>query len=140
MYSVHGWIAFAESPVDVDLRELEKRVAEVRSYLDDWTVRSIRTDLFNTNGLDQLTLSCNANRRRPGDVNGMKGLLDLIDRRLPGSWGLIYERDNETTEPPGPNAYKVTVIVRGRGVVQDDPFFSPVIPVLEDPFGFEDDE
>lgn len=54
--------------------------------------------------------------------------------------GLIYERDDETTEPPGQNAYRVTVVARGRLSVRDDPFLSPNVPVIEDEFTFEDDD
>lgn len=37
------------------------------------------------------------------------------------------------TEPPGPNAYRVTIMTRGVLQVRDDSFFSPNVPVIEPP-------
>ncbi|WP_084506113.1 Imm7 family immunity protein [Amycolatopsis sp. ATCC 39116] len=36
--------------------------------------------------------------------------LRFVSRRLPGSYGLLYERDDEIRIPPGPNAFRVTVL------------------------------
>jgi hypothetical protein len=58
--------------------------------------------------------------------------LAIIGRRLPGSFGLIYERDDEMPDPPGTNAFRVRVMARGKLTERQDPFLSPVNPVIED--------
>ncbi|WP_372491293.1 Imm7 family immunity protein [Amycolatopsis tucumanensis] len=40
--------------------------------------------------------------------------LRFVSRRLPGSYGLLYERDDEMRIPPGPNAFPVTPLARGN--------------------------
>lgn len=84
---IQGWIVLAESPADVDEGHLDERVTEVEVYLKGWNSSSVRVELFDMNGLRQLTMSCHANRRRDYEVAGIDGLLELISRRLPGSWG-----------------------------------------------------
>ena len=39
---------------------------------------------------------------------------------------------NEMPDPPGPNAFRVRVLARGRIVERSDPFLSPCNPVIED--------
>ncbi|WP_328614628.1 immunity 7 family protein [Amycolatopsis sp. NBC_00355] len=62
----------------------------------------------------------------------LTGLLDFVARRFPGSWGLLYERSDDLERPPGPGAFRVRVMARGRLVTRLDPFLSPVNPVIED--------
>ena len=51
-------------------------------------------DLNNLNGQHFLTMTGFVNRRREeGDL--LELLLSIVSRRLPGAWGLIYERDDE---------------------------------------------
>ncbi|HEY4867755.1 MAG TPA: Imm7 family immunity protein, partial [Candidatus Dormibacteraeota bacterium] len=45
---------------------------------------------------------------------------------------LLYERDDEMPVPPGPNAFRVRVLARGRIELRLDPFLSPNIPTIED--------
>ncbi|HXT38297.1 MAG TPA: Imm7 family immunity protein [Chloroflexota bacterium] len=58
--------------------------------------------------------------------------LYFLYERLPGSWGLLYERDDETTAPPGPNAFRVRLLARGQIKEGTDPFLSPCRPTIED--------
>jgi len=55
-----------------------------------------------------------------------------VNAELPASYGLLYERDDEARDWPGPNAFKVTVIARGTAAERFDPFLSPCNPVIED--------
>lgn len=72
-----------------------------------------------------------ANRRREEAI-WIDDLLDLVGQRPPGSWGLLYERDDEMSVPPGPNTFRVTVFAHGRTAKRLDPFLSPCIPIKED--------
>jgi hypothetical protein len=58
--------------------------------------------------------------------------LALIAEKLPGSYGLLYEQDDEMPVPPGPNAFRGRVLARGRIELRLDPFLSPSIPTTED--------
>lgn len=62
-------------------------------------------------------------RREEGDRLDL--FLAVIARRLPGSYGLIYERDDEMPDPPGPNAFRVRVMAAGTLTERQDPFLSP---------------
>jgi Immunity protein 7 len=59
-------------------------------------------------------------------------LLQFLAARLPGAYGLLYEHDDERTEPPGPNAFRVRVLARGMVTERADPFLSPLRPVVAD--------
>jgi hypothetical protein len=78
-----------------------------------------------------LTVTANVNRRR-AEAEYIEELLQFISEQLPGSWGLLHERDDETTGVPGPNAFRVRVLARGRVTEQTDPFLSPCRPMIED--------
>jgi hypothetical protein len=54
-------------------------------------------------------------------------LLALIARVLPASYGLVYERSDETG-----NAFRVRTMARGRLTERTDPLLSPANPVIED--------
>jgi hypothetical protein len=58
-------------------------------------------------------------------------LLGEVVRRLPGSYGLVYERDDETDDPPGRNAFRVRVVAGGTVEERPDPFLSPAVPVVD---------
>jgi hypothetical protein len=51
-------------------------------------------------------------RREEGDR--LELFLAIIARRQPGSFGLIYERDDEMPDPPGPKTFRVCVITAGK--------------------------
>lgn len=60
-------------------------------------------------------------------------MLRLVSERMPESFGLLYEHDDEHAEPPGRDVHRVTVLTRGRLEERVDPFFSPYVPLLEGP-------
>jgi hypothetical protein len=61
-------------------------------------------------------------------------LLDLyhyIARAAPGSYGLLYIRDDE--DPVHHNDFQVYALAHGALTERTDPFLSPFVPVVEDP-------
>ncbi len=54
----------------------------------------------------------------------------------PGSYGLLYVRDDEDFRRGGDfgNEFRVWRLARGVLEEQDDPFLSPPIPTVEDPY------
>jgi len=110
MHEFHAWIGLSESTEESDLGGLQDAVVELQYFV---------------------TAEGMVNRRRE-EGERLDLFLAIIARKLPGSWGLIYERDDEMPDPPGPNAFRVRVLARGRIVERPDPFLSPCNPVIED--------
>lgn len=131
MYEIHGWFGLAESTEETDRGSLDRIVERIRQDVAGHTWPSLAISLDALNGQYVLTISANPNRRRD-EVEFVHELVEFIRANLPGSWGILYERDDETEQPPGPNAYKVTVLARGRLAEHADPFLSPVNPTIED--------
>jgi hypothetical protein len=63
----------------------------------------------------------------------LKELAVDVARDFAGSYGLIYEYDEQLTVPGGRGVFSVTVIKRGQCLPSMDPFLSPGVPVFEDP-------
>lgn len=131
MYEFHGWFGLSENTEEDDAGGLALAIHEIRSFLESSDLVDESWRLRPVNGQYFLTLLGNGNRRR-SDADAIDALLELIRCRLPGSWGLLYERDDEAQIPPGPNAYSVRVLARGALSYRPDPFLSPCVPTIED--------
>jgi immunity protein 7 of polymorphic toxin system len=132
VYAIHAWFQLSESTTDPDAGGLDPAIKAIRDVVDGWDLETIRPDLVVINGTYSLTLIGDTNRRRAEESQRVNALIDLVRARLRGSYGLIYERDDERTTPPGPNAYQVTVLARGHLTSHPDPFLSPMNPTIED--------
>jgi hypothetical protein len=70
---------------------------------------------------------------RPRDEAGaVDDLLSFLAKRLPGSWGLVYDRSDDSSEPPLANAFRVRVLARGSVSVREDMLLSPLRPTIEE--------
>lgn len=58
-------------------------------------------------------------------------LFQFIADQAPGSYGLLYTRDDEDIEGYD-NEFKVYVLARGTLRRQEDVWLSPFVPVVED--------
>ena len=131
MYEFHGWFSLSDNTYDMISERVDEALPEIQAHLDRFEGRSLIIDLRWLNGIPTVTLQGELNRRLGyGDL--LTELLDLLARRLPGSYGLVYERDDERVDPPGGNAFRVRVLARGAVTERDDPFLSPSRPVIED--------
>jgi hypothetical protein len=131
MHEFHAWIGLAESAAESDLGGLAEAVGELEELAADSKWHDAVFEVRNLNGQYFLRADGMVNRRRE-EGDRLDLFLAVIARRLPGSWGLVYERDDEMPDPPGPNAFRVRVLARGSVVERPDPFLSPVHPVIED--------
>lgn len=63
-------------------------------------------------------------------------LFRWIAVNAPGSYGLLYIRDDEDCSSDGvySNCFRVWRLCRGTLTECDDPFLSPAIPTVEDPY------
>jgi hypothetical protein len=101
--------------------ELQELVAGSRWHDAVFELRSL-------NGGHFFTATGLINRRR-AEGERLDLFLAIIARRLAGSHGLVYERDDEM---PGPYDYRVKVMARGQITEHPDPFLSPINPTVED--------
>lgn len=131
MHEFHAWVGLAESTSDDDGEKLVAAVSNLEQVVREKSWHDARFDLRNLNGRWFLTATGFVNRRRE-EGDQLEVLLSVISRELPGSWGLVYERDDEALTPPGPNAFRVRVLARGVLQEQGDPFLSPCNPAIED--------
>lgn len=131
MYEFHGWVALSDDTYETSLDIIEAQLTEVLAVATQAPSPSAQYDVVRVNGIVILAVHGLANRRRD-EADTLDRVLASIAERLPGSFGVVYIRDDERTDPPGPNAYEVRVIRRGMVEVRDDPFLSPCNPVIED--------
>lgn len=131
MYEFHGWFGLAETTEEADDGGLAQAVSELTAQVDalDWKTSEASVVLLN--GQHFLRLTGLVNRRRD-EADDVERLLGFVADRLPGSWGLLYERSDDMPTPPGPGAFRVRVVARGQVREQLDPFLSPVQPNIED--------
>lgn len=130
MYEFHGWFVVAETPEDHDDGGLDQILAELRQMLATMKWAPVRYDLYPLNGVYHLCVTGHLNRplTHPEDV---AALMTFLARRAPGSYGLLYWRDDEDASPPGMGEFRVRVLARGTITDRFDPFLSPTIPTIE---------
>jgi hypothetical protein len=131
MHEFHAWIGLSESTEESDRGNLQQVVDDLRELAADSDWHDAVFELRNLNGQHLFIADGFVNRRRE-EGERLDLFIDIIARRLPGSWGLIYERDDEMPDPPGPNAFRVRVLAPGRVVERPDPFLLLCNPVIED--------
>jgi len=131
MYEFHGWFALAESAEESDTGTREEGVADLQRQVAeiDWATGAVNLGVLNGEYFVRVDGLMNRMRDEAEDLDA---LLLWIAERFPGSYGLLYERADEMPEPPGPGAFRVRRMARGRIDIATDPFLSPVNPVIED--------
>ena len=113
--------------------ELEKFLQQFEPPDLDWHFRS---QLNNAQGI--LTLSSSRNHR--GVMPTVVAVLHWLSQHGPASYGIVYLHDDEDfaagAEPQRRdgkdhrNAFRVWRLCRGRVEEFDDPFLSPIVPLL----------
>ncbi|MCZ7421214.1 Imm7 family immunity protein [Verrucosispora sp. WMMA2121] len=132
MYEFHGWFRLSQTTEESDVGQLHAIIDELNEMIAGLDFpTNVSAEVTVLNGEYHLLLHGVANRRRD-EAAGMRQVLKFVARRLPGSYGLLYEKDEEMPVPPGPNAFLVHVMARGDITERLDPFLSPLHPVVED--------
>ncbi|MFY1634569.1 Imm7 family immunity protein [Solwaraspora sp. WMMB335] len=131
MYQLHGWITLLDSTFESDFDNLDSIIQELHGLINKarWTTMSV--EVRPLNGTYHLFVGINANRRRD-EARLADEILQFVAHRLPGSYGILYDRDDERSDPPGPNAFRVRIIRRGQIAQESDNFLSPCQPLIED--------
>ncbi|MEA2563076.1 MAG: hypothetical protein QOH06_4580 [Acidobacteriota bacterium] len=132
MYEFHGWFGVRESVRDIDEGGLEAIIRSIRQLIDSFAWGAGYCALHVING-EYFVLTAGLRNHRGEEAHDLASLFSFLAHEAPGSYGLLYWRDDEDKSPPGPLFYRVRVLARGVVTDRVDPFLSPVIPALEDP-------
>ena len=130
MHEFHAWVGLSESTEESDLGGLQSAVVELQELTAESQWHDAVFEVKNLNGQYFFTADGMVNRRRE-EGERLDLFLAIIAHKLPGSWGLVYDRDDEMPDPPGANAFRVRVLARGQVAERPDPFLSPCNPVIE---------
>jgi len=135
MFEFHGWATIRFTPENRDIEgegALQDSTMEaVRDFirareLDQWGNALI--DLRGRNGATQLTVAgCNNHANISPEL---LGLYRYIAQVAPGSYGILYTYDDEDFA----GNFRIYVLARGAFRERTDPFLSPFVPVVEDPY------
>src|SRR5919205_798611 len=132
VYAVHGWFVLRQDAYgDTDFTVEDANAQRIRAKADTLNIGlDSLIDVRQSNGMWLLTLGGYQNRPRGSD-RALDEPLQSVGELLPGSYGILYESDDERVEPPGRNAFRVRVMVRGTVSERADPFLSPIQPKIE---------
>lgn len=130
MYEFHGWITIQVTASKAEQEQLEAIIPKIQLKIMEYAWGS---------GLLSLNAACGCYYLHVGGFTKEKGpeadeilsLYRYIGEIAPGSYGLLYSRDDENQEGED-NEFRVLVLARGQLKEQRDPFLSPCIPVIED--------
>ena len=131
MVELHGWALIRENFTvdneDSNLDYITNRLTQEIEKLD--TERDLLR-ISICNGESSLIVNKFTNHFS-ADIDGILNLFKLIAAIAPGSYGLLYLRDDED-KTGFSNDFQVFVLSKGSLKQQKDPFLSPCIPMIED--------
>jgi hypothetical protein len=129
MYTYHLWIVLAESTLESDTGCLAAKVQTLEALVAQRIGPQPRAPINQVNYDTVFQCSVSRNHRGEHWVR-LCEVLSWITKELPGSYGLVYLRDDEDPDLKG--AFRVLVLARGRIAEHEDPFLSPIVPMIED--------
>ena len=132
MYTFHAWIILAETTEEDDVGGLSEKIEKLRTCIRDKIPGLSGTPVFQIKY--HWLFQCSESYNRRGTVHDrLTEVLEWIAEALPGSYGLVYSRDDELLNESDANTFHVQVVARGAVTSHSDPFLSPIIPTIEDP-------
>ena len=141
MYEFHGWVVLAYHTHDINQERQDEAVNKFRAFLRDLHIEDFSM-LCRLNGMDSFVITHMHNHLSEYVIDIYK----WIAENLPGSYGLLYIHDDEDfagsyqsykyEDPTVDNSNKFFVyrLARGQLTKHEDPFLSPYIPTVEDPY------
>ncbi len=130
MFEFHGWAVVRYHAHDTDdvLQEQCWRALEQRTRLVDTNI--VRMQSYN--GCDSLLVFGQYNHRSEDVIE----LFRWVGANAPGSYGILYVRDDEdiSDAEDHTNEFRVWRLCRGNLTEQADPFLSPFVPTVEDSY------
>ncbi|PZD93001.1 hypothetical protein DNH61_24745 [Paenibacillus sambharensis] len=130
MYQYHGWAVVIEGTGDEAGNGGKVNIYEkVKKYIEDLQPNVDVLDMKAINGQYHLWMTGLWNRE-PSSKFSPAEIMNNIGIIAPGSYGMLYVFNNE--HPKHSNEFKVYVLARGNVEEKNDPFLSPLIPVVAD--------
>lgn len=130
MYEFHGWAVIRETPQVIDEENIDDIAKMIEEYIDNLNWESGILKIFAVNGEYQIIVSGVSNHKTQ-ESEELLGVYKYIAKIAPGSYGLLYVKDDEDTKGLD-NEFIVYTLVRGNLSIQKDMFLSPFIPIVED--------
>jgi hypothetical protein len=127
MFEYHGWATLSYDPYNSQGPGYTALVKELKEKLNEFNEGSGVFQIDAINGKHFVTFHGCRNHRH----EVIFGLFEWIAQHLTGSYGLLYVWDDESNQD---NEFVVYVLARGKVELRTDPFLSPCVPVIEDPF------
>ena len=131
MFEFHGWASIQHHTKEVDSYQQERCWLALIEHVKALSVTRELIHLQRYNGCDSLHVAGQHNHRS----DYVFELFHWVAENAPGSYGILYIRDDEDFNRDGDysNCFRVWKLCRGQLVEQPDPFLSPAIPTVEDP-------
>ena len=128
MYEFHGWATIQETTVEADAGNLELIIKNIQSFISGLNWSSGILKLYPANGNYHLSVGGFLNRKT-SEAEEIIKLYEFIADQAPGSYGLLYTRDDEDIEGYD-NEFRVYVLARGNIQPKEDVFLSPFVPIV----------
>ena len=130
MFQFHGWAVIMSDVYATDDKAVRKAAAVIEAELARLGVGYQGGMHVNKglNGLDTVTISGMFNHYSAS----VEDFFRFIGQTAGGSYGVLFFHNDEDLDHE--NDWQVLRMARGRVSVEVDPFFSPIIPTIEDPY------
>lgn len=133
VFQVHGWAVVTSDTYEINSEadaELLTALAKQTDLVQTTNIK-IHLDIGLNGDLHVLSVAGHKNHRYEPVID----LFRWLAVNGPGSYGLLYVLDDEDYQDGDyTNEFRVWRLARGMVEEQSDPFLSPPIPVLEDPY------
>ena len=131
-YIAMGWFNLQPALADEDRDEHNRHLidgirAEIENALWGSTTRVELLDF----GFDQRLVIEAVGNRPQGRPEQFELLIRRCGELMKGTYGVMWEHDDSADETE--NSFRVRVMIRGALSERADPFFSPIVPTIEDP-------
>ncbi|KGE19581.1 Imm7 family immunity protein [Paenibacillus wynnii] len=130
MFEFHGWATVHESTTEADAGNLDLIAKNIQNFVANLHWDSGLLKVYPANGAYHLSVGGLLNRKGTEAEEIIK-LFQFIAQQAPGSYGLLYTRDDEDIEGFD-NEFRVFILARGRIEHKKDAFLSPFVPIVED--------
>jgi len=130
MFEFHGWANVLYHTHDTDSAIQDRCWQQLAEYVA--TIPNNLVQLQRYNGCDSMHVAGQHNHRSEYIIE----LFQWVAENAPGSYGILYIRDDEdqSRDNDYSNCFRVWRLCRGQLTERDDPFLSPAIPTVEDPY------
>lgn len=125
----NGWISISTNADEQSYDELQKAVSELTVFISSLRLRYQLCEIRVFN-LEHILLIGGSHNHDVGYNDDIVALLNKVAQLAPASHGAVFVRWPDDVSIG--NQYKIYKMIRGKITFEDDPFFSPCRPIIED--------